>query len=43
MVNNAIFGAKRFVYTKYKNRLGKKILPILTSKYNDLDVDILVK
>lgn len=40
MVNNAIFGAKRFVYTKYKNRLGKKILPILTSKYNDLDVDI---
>ncbi len=41
MINNAIFGAQRKVYTNYKDRLGKKILPIATPKLCDLDIDYL--
>ena len=41
MINNAIFGAKRHVYTKFNDRLGKKILPIITPKLLDLDIDYL--
>ena len=41
MINNAIFGAKRHVYTKLNDRLGKKILPIITPKLLDLDIDYL--
>ena len=41
IVNNAIFGAKRNVYTKLNDRLGKKILPIVTPKLLDLDIDYL--
>ena len=41
MINNAIFGAKRNVYTKLNDRLGKKILPIVTPKLFDLDIDYL--
>ena len=41
IINNAIFGAKRNVYTKLNDRLGKKILPIVTPKLLDLDIDYL--
>lgn len=41
MVNNAIFAAKRNVYLKLNDRLGKKILPIITPKLLDLDIDYL--
>mgnify|MGYP001240708164 FL=1 len=41
VVNNAIFASKREVYINLKNRLGKKILPISTPKYYDLDIDCL--
>ena len=41
VVNNALFASKREVYIKLKNRLGKRILPIATPKYYDLDIDCL--
>jgi len=41
MVNNAIFGAKRYVYSKLNDRLGKKTLPVITPKLLDLDIDYL--
>lgn len=41
MINNAIFAAKRNVYTKLNDRLGKKMLPIITPKLLDLDIDYL--
>jgi N-acylneuraminate cytidylyltransferase len=39
LINNAAFISKRSAYTIHKDRIGKKVMPIISKKFTSFDID----